>query len=163
MSVLTKLFEHNNWANILVIEACYALTGEQLDAKPWTDSEWSVRQTLSHIVESQDRYLQLLTLPPEARSFDSLPFAELRESAIRTGDALLQLAHDENRDQLGKRLRTTDGYFVEPWLVMVQAINHGTEHRRQICGMLRKLGVAPPQVDGWAFGEEERAFGPVAV
>jgi uncharacterized damage-inducible protein DinB len=37
--------------------------------------------------------------------------------------------------------------------VFVQAINHGAEHRRQVCGILRALGVEPPRLDGWAFGE----------
>jgi len=42
---------------------------------------------------------------------------------------------------------------VEPWVVMVQAINHATEHREQISSMLSALGVTPPELDGWAYGE----------
>ncbi len=36
---------------------------------------------------------------------------------------------------------------------MVQAINHATEHREQISSMLSALGVTPPELDGWAYGE----------
>lgn len=43
-------------------------------------------------------------------------------------------------------------YLAEPWVVMVQAINHATEHREQIKSMLSSLGVAPPDIDGWDFG-----------
>jgi uncharacterized damage-inducible protein DinB len=50
-------------------------------------------------------------------------------------------------------MRTSDGYVVKPWTVFVQAINHGAEHRRQVCSILRALGVEPPRLDGWAFGE----------
>jgi uncharacterized damage-inducible protein DinB len=50
-------------------------------------------------------------------------------------------------------VRTSDGYLVKPWIVLVQAINHGAEHRRQVCSILRALGVAPPRLDGWGFGE----------
>ena len=31
---LEKLFEHNNWANSKIIQACAALSDEQLDAEP---------------------------------------------------------------------------------------------------------------------------------
>jgi uncharacterized damage-inducible protein DinB len=31
---LVKLFEHNNWANRQSIQACAALSDEQLDAEP---------------------------------------------------------------------------------------------------------------------------------
>ena len=38
-----------------VIEACTELTNEQLDAKPLSLSEWSIRQALTHLVECQQR------------------------------------------------------------------------------------------------------------
>lgn len=36
-------------------------------------------------------------------------------------------------------------------LILVQAINHGTEHRSQIATILTQLGVEPPNMDGWTF------------
>lgn len=38
-----------------------------------------------------------------------------------------------------------------------QAVQHGTEHRRQVCCLLRALGIEPPRLDGWGFGEAEGA------
>jgi uncharacterized damage-inducible protein DinB len=32
-NVLTKLFEHNNWANLQIIQVCSTLSNEQLDAQ----------------------------------------------------------------------------------------------------------------------------------
>ena len=46
-----------------------------------------------------------------------------------------------------------DGYLVEPWVVLVQVINHATEHRKQVGIMLRALGMTPPRLDGWGYGE----------
>ncbi|MFN8177774.1 MAG: DinB family protein [bacterium] len=155
---LTKLFEHNHWANLRIIAACSALTDEQLDAAPQAGSSWSIRHTLTHIVEAQRGYLSLLTLPPEARRAAPLAFAELRESAARSGEGLLALARDETRRTFEPRLRTTDGYLVEPWVVMVQIINHASEHRRQICGMLRAIGAPAPDLDGWTFAESVGAL-----
>ena len=41
---------------------------------------------------------------------------------------------------------------------MVQIINHATEHREQICSMLTALGVTPPDLDGWDYGEATNAL-----
>ncbi len=71
---------------------------------------------------------------------------------------MLTLACDEPGKYLKTQLRTTDGYLVEPWVVMVQAINHATDHRRQLSGMLRDQGVIPPRLDGWAYGEAVKAL-----
>jgi uncharacterized damage-inducible protein DinB len=62
---LAKLFEHNNWANQKIIEACSILNDEQLDALPQSATEGSIRSTLLHLVSAQDNYLRLLTLPLE--------------------------------------------------------------------------------------------------
>jgi uncharacterized damage-inducible protein DinB len=36
-------------------------------------------------------------------------------------------------------------------LFLLQAVNHGTEHRSQIATVLTQLGVEPPEMDGWAY------------
>ena len=151
-TILVKLIEHNNWANLHIIEACSALTDDQLDATPLPTSEWSIRFTLSHLVEAQRGYLSLLTWSRERRQAP-LSFAELRESVKASGEGLLTLIGDEARQDFRTRIQTSDGYLVEPWVVVVQTINHATEHRRQLCRMLRILGVTPPNLDGWSFGE----------
>jgi uncharacterized damage-inducible protein DinB len=43
---------------------------------------------------------------------------------------------------------------------MVQIINHATEHREQIKSMLTDLGIEPPEIDGWDFGEYSNALIP---
>jgi uncharacterized damage-inducible protein DinB len=151
--MLAKLFEHNNWANARILKACSALSDEQLDKAPLAGSAWSIRETLVHIVESQAAYVSLLTVPPDEREFPSVPFAELRSSAAKSGEALLALAGDHG----GGLRRSLDGYLIEPWVILLQAINHATDHRRQICGLLRALDVTPPNLDGWTFGEASGA------
>jgi uncharacterized damage-inducible protein DinB len=151
-NILVKLFEHNNWANLQIIQACSALRDEQLDAEPQSATKGSIRTTLLHFVASQRGYLSLLTLPVEERPTVPPTFAELQESASSSGEGLLSLARDESSRPLKDQLQTRDGYFVEPWVVMLQAINHATEHREQIKSMLSALGVTPPDIDGWDYG-----------
>ena len=158
---LVKLFEHNNWANTQIIQACAALGDEQLDAESQSATKGSIRRTLAHLVNSQHGYLSLLTLPVEARVAISPALAELQQAASISGDGLVALAKDEPINHLKTQLQTTDGYFVEPWVVIIQVINHATEHREQICSMLSALGVTPPVLDGWAYGEATNALIPI--
>ena len=157
-NVLAKLIEHNNWANLQIIQACAGLNEEQLDARARPSTQWSIRKALLHLVESQQGYLLLLTQPLESRARTPLAFAELQRSVTASGEGLLGLACDESGGYLKTQIRTADGYIVEPWVVMVQAVNHATDHRRQLSGMLREQGVIPPNLDGWAYGEAVEAL-----
>lgn len=150
--ILTHLFEHNNWANRQILDACAALSDAQLDALPQTATRGSIRETLVHLATAQRGYHALLTMPVEARPVEPLGFDGLAASLTRSGDGLLALARDEPNADGSDRCRTRDGYLVEPWVVLVQAINHATEHREQIKSMLTALGMTPPDVDGWTHG-----------
>jgi uncharacterized damage-inducible protein DinB len=160
---LVKIFEHNNWANQKIIEACYALTDEQLDAEPHSSTKGNIRLTLVHLVSSQESYLRTLTLPVEDRLHPrTVAFAELEESARISGAGLLALAKGE-QTPFELRLKTRDGHYTEPWVVVLQAINHATEHREQIKSMLSALGVTPPDVDGWDYAIAMNALVPISV
>jgi uncharacterized damage-inducible protein DinB len=159
--ILVKLFEHNNWANQQIIRACAALTDEQLDAEPQSATHGSLRNTLFHLVSSQRGYLALLTLPVEERRLGAPAITNLAESAQKSGEGLLALIEEGAAKFPTARLQTTDGYYVEPWVVMVQIINHATEHREQIKSMLSALGVAPPELDGWDYGFATNTLVPV--
>ena len=159
---LEKLFEHNNWANQAIIQACSVLSDEQLDAEPKSVTKGTIRRTLLHLVGSQNGYLSLLTLPVEERlSTRAKTFVELQESVSKSGEGLLALARGD-QSPLKNPLQTTDGYFVEPWVVMLLIINHAHEHREQICSMMSALGITPPSLDGWSFGEATNALVPIS-
>ena len=36
---------------------------------------------------------------------------------------------------------------------LAQVIHHGTDHRSQVCTILSTLGIEPPEIDVWAYGE----------
>jgi uncharacterized damage-inducible protein DinB len=160
---LEKIFEHNNWANQKIIQACLALSDEQLDAEPQSVTKGTIRGTVVHLVSSQESYLKTLTLPLEERLHPrTVPFAELEESARVSGEGLLALASGERKPS-GARLTTRDRHYTEPWVVMLQAINHATEHREQIKSMLSALGVTPPDIDGWDYAIATNALVPIGT
>ncbi len=160
---LEKIFEHNNWANLQIIQVCLALSDEQLDAEPQSAMKGSIRLTLQHLVAAQHSYLRTLTLPLELRrEAFTVEFNELQESAQKSGDGLLALARGEQKP-LTPQLQTRDGHLADPWVLMVQIINHATEHREQIKNMLSSLGVTPPDIDGWDYGIATNALIPIST
>lgn len=159
---LVKLFEHNNWANEKIIQVCLPLTDEQLDAVPQSITKGNIRETLTHLVMSQRGYLALLTLPVTERPTAPLSFAELQESLHTSGEGLVALASGIQKPFAETRLTTRDGYHTEPWVVMLQVINHATEHREQIKSMLSALGITPPDIDGWDYAQVMDALVPIA-
>lgn len=158
-NILAKLFEHNNWANRQIIQACIALSDEQLDAEPQSATQGSIRSTLIHLTGAQAGYLALLTQPVEERVRVSPTSTEWLDSITKSGEGLLALARGEK--PLDARLQTRDDYYVEPWVVMLQVINHATEHREQVKSMLSALGVTPPENDGWDYGMVTKALVPI--
>jgi hypothetical protein len=128
---LEKLFEHNHWANLKTLMACAALSDEQLDAAPLSATKGTIRITLTHLIASQQGYLELLTLPVEQRRpRGPVPYDTLEASARASGEALLALVGNLPEHFFEKRLQTTDGYSVEPWVVLVQAGRHPAQPGR---------------------------------
>lgn len=161
-NILAKLFEHNNWANTKIIEACSALSADQLDATPESATKGTIRETLVHLVSAQSSYLKTLTLPVEERRAPvTVDFADLKTSIEASGESLLAFAKGE-ATPFADPLETRQGDHVRPWVLMVQIINHATEHREQISSMLTALGITPPDMDGWSYGEATNAFVPKA-
>lgn len=117
----------------------------------------SIRDTLVHIVGAQERYVAALAeTGPVSVIRERAPFpglAELRDGARTSGEALVELAAQA---QSGATVTTTwrgEEYTLPVWLLLVQAINHATEHRAQVSAILTKQGISPPSMDGWTYHE----------
>lgn len=160
-NILAKLFEHNNWANQKIIQVCYDLSDQQLDTQPQSVTKGNIRETLLHLVSAQRGYLALLTLPLDERPTTPLTFGDLLDVAHSSGEGLLRIARGEG-SPMDSRLTTRDGHYTEPWVVMLQVINHATEHREQIKSMLSALGLTPPDIDGWDYGIATKALVPIS-
>jgi uncharacterized damage-inducible protein DinB len=53
-------------------------------------------------------------------------------------------------------------YELPAALLLVQAINHATEHRTQIKTALTQAGITPPELDGWTW-DDATGTDPVAT
>ncbi len=153
---LAELFKHNLWANLRLLDACASLSDEQLDADA-TGTYGRVRDTLVHLVAAEGRYVARLTgrQPDQAlRESDGFPgFEELRKRAQGSGEELIEIARGF-RPKVLKGTWRGEPYAIPATTIIIQAINHATEHRAHVMTILSQQGIEPPSLDGWTYGEE---------
>jgi uncharacterized damage-inducible protein DinB len=80
--------------------------------------------------------------------------ADLRAAISATGAAWMDILAG-NPDGETDNVEHGDGWdFHAPvGFRLAQVIHHGTDHRSQICTALTSLGIEPPEIDLWAYGE----------
>jgi len=155
---LTELFRHNAWANERLFDACEGLTDAQLDATV-AGTFGSISDTLAHIAGAQERIAAALAETEQvkvSRERDPFPGVAALRDRIRTSSAaLVELA---GRAEDGATVTTMwrgEDYTLPVWLLLVQAINHATEHRTQVAAILTQQGSEPPGMDGWTYHEDQ--------
>jgi uncharacterized damage-inducible protein DinB len=152
-SVLTTLFAHNAWANLKLLDFCEGLSDEQLDATA-VGGFGSIRDTLRHIVSAEVSYVNRVNgkQPAEPLPRDQFPaFAVLKDAVRWASDELLQLALSAREDTLVRQRPPRQPEEYKLAALMVQAVNHSTEHRTQIATIITQLGMEPPDMSGWQY------------
>jgi uncharacterized damage-inducible protein DinB len=155
-SVLTTLFAHNVWANLKLLDFCEHLSDEQLDATA-IGCFGSIRDTLLHIVGAEVSYVERVNgkLPPRQLSREQFPGFELLKETVRwTSDELLQLALSARKETSVRQRPPRQLIEYKLASLMVQALNHSTEHRTQISAIITQLGMEPPDMSGWQYIQE---------
>ena len=151
---LVDLFRHHLWANLRLLDSCESLTDAQLEATtPGTYG--SIRATLTHLAGSDESYLARLTGERPADAIGKgavVGIAELRAHIRRSGDGLIEVAG--RAGTLGRiRVAWDDQAWQFPAsIILIQAINHATEHRAHVMTIMTQLGLEPTDVSGWEYG-----------
>ena len=157
-SLLADAFDHHVWATLRLIDACAALTPEQLEAG-FPGLYGSILDTLRHTVAADCGYLFVLSGGSRPRVDDEgLSLDDLRSEMEANGPAWTEvLDNDLDPDDIAVR-HHDDGSSVHApkGIRLAQAIHHGTDHRSQICTALTQLGIEPPEIDVWAYGHSDR-------
>jgi uncharacterized damage-inducible protein DinB len=154
-SLLHDSMAHHIWATERLIDACEALTPGQLRA-PVPGTYGPIIATFGHMVSSDGWYLAFFrdwTNAIDEENTD-VTLAELRSAITATGQAWMELLAG-NPDGETDNVEHGDGWdFHAPLgFRLAQVIHHGTDHRSQICTALTSLGIEPPEIDLWAYGE----------
>ena len=158
--VFRDLYRHNQWANEQLLDACAALDEAQLNAGN-PGAYGTIAETLTHLVGAEQRYLWMLTGQQSDLSvFESegFPgFERLRAAARQAGAGLTERAAQAEPGRILRGERRGEPYAIPAEIVLIQVINHATEHRTNVTTILAQLGVEPPEIDGWAFREQVTA------
>jgi uncharacterized damage-inducible protein DinB len=155
-SALDDAFAHHVWATLRLIDACLSLAPEQLEAGvPGTYG--SILETIRHVVRGDSQYISHLSGDPD-RQIDTehMDLRALRAAVETEGRAWIkQLARGLDPGTIVKDV-DEGGYARDAsiGLRLAQALQHGNDHRSQICTALTTLGVEPPAIDVWAYGYE---------
>lgn len=154
---LSDFYKHNLWANLRLLDACASLSDTQLDAT-MHGTFGSVRDTLLHMFAAEEGYAHHVTgkIPnPSLKELMTFPGVdELRRRAKMSGELLIEAAEQKDLD----RILYLDGgtYECPAMIVMIEAINHATDHRSQIATLLSQQGIEPPGLDAWDYNDDLR-------
>ena len=152
--LLTEL-NYTIWANKILLEACSALSSEEL-SRPLVASHTSIIRTLRHIYDGERACLHnLLTgaIPDIAdmeaagaadQSRPDLTLDSLRQSWpdvwATARQWIAQLSDEDLTVELSSRERDGTVIAVPRWEVILHMVNHSTLHRGQIVNLFRALG-----------------------
>jgi uncharacterized damage-inducible protein DinB len=158
--LLIEAFRYNKWANLHLLDVCAKLSDDQLQlTAPGTYG--TISSTLLHLVAAEQRYLRRLAgTKPEINERDqSAPtLAQLREHAARSGDHLIELASRITAEETMEEERGGQLMKLHLWVVVVQAIHHGNDHRTHVCTILGAHDIPYGEMDVWAYGQATGAI-----
>ena len=153
-SLLDDAFAHHIWASERLLDECKLLTPDQLTA-PASGTYGSVLDTFRHLVSADCWYLTFFRDEPQRiEEGAEVGLDDLRSAITSNGRTWLELLAG-GLDGEAIMVEHGDGWnFHAPTgLRLAQVVQHGTDHRSQICTALSSFGLTPPEIDLWAFGE----------
>lgn len=150
-----EAFRYNLWANLLVLDACGALSVEHLElTAPGTYG--TIARTLMHLLGAEQRYVQRLGgSEPRIRDLsEPFPGVEpLRIHAETSGGDLIELAGRLRAEETVEATWPDGTFTVAAGVILIQALHHGNDHRTHICTILGGNDLTVPATDVWAYGD----------
>jgi uncharacterized damage-inducible protein DinB len=156
-SLLEAAFAHHAWATITLIDACQDLSPQRLQhVVPGTRGP--IVDTLAHIVDGDTWDLAILEGRDLAEVEDAgLDLATMRRTMQRNGDRWSSfVSRSPDPDVLVTEVDPADGFrrVASVGMRLAAALEHGTDHRSQICTALTTLAIQPPAIGVMTFGVE---------
>ncbi len=154
MNILHEFFQYHTWATLKLVDFCQ-LQPPALLLENVLNTDRSILHTLTHIVGTDQEYLEQLTsenLPSPVRQGEILSLEDMRDRCERLAGNWKDVLDRIDRIDLtilanGSWPETPHGQNV----LVLQALQHGIDHRTQICTTLSALGLKHPRIDGWYY------------
>jgi uncharacterized damage-inducible protein DinB len=146
---------HHLWATERLLDVCDTLTPDQL-AAPVPGTYGSILATLKHLVSSDAGYLSSFREWPQRIDEEdtSVTLADLRAAIGENRQGWTELlAADPDGEADVPEHGERWSFHAPVGFRLAQVVHHGTDHRSQVCTALTGLGIAPPDIDVWDYGE----------
>jgi uncharacterized damage-inducible protein DinB len=142
-------YRHSSWATLRLLEFCRELDPALLNASA-RGTFGTIKDTLGHLVGSEEAYLATASGAPAHRSSGFTSVDDLNERTRRLAEQWERFLEPEPH---AERLVERRGQLLRLGTVLAQVIHHAGEHRTQICTILGTIDIEPPDLSGWAYGE----------
>ncbi len=161
--LLVEAFRYNKWANLHLLDVCSGFSHEQLQMTS-LGTYGTLAATFLHLLAAEQRYIKRLGggEPQINERDDRFPgVAALREQAVRSGDKLIEIAPRITPDEAHESKYSDRRFMLHSWVVLIQALHHGNDHRTHICTILGHHSLTYGDMDVWAYGEATGAMAPI--
>jgi len=149
--LMRRFFSHHLWATERLLEHCRALSPEQLElTAPGTYG--SVIDTLDHLVSADRSYLSGLSGGGRTPPLNAGGPGPLLEHVSRQREGWFAYL-DSEPDFEAMVDRSTGAYPA--WVLVLQAIHHGNDHRTHAGTALLRHGLGPEEIDVWGYAMAE--------
>jgi len=149
--LLRRFFGHHLWATGRLLEFCGALSPEQL-ALTAPGTYGSIIDTLDHLVSADRSYLSGLTGGGRTPPIEAGTPGPLLEHLARQRDGWLTYLDSDPDFEVMVERRTGP---QPAWVVVLQAIHHGNDHRTHAGTALLRHGLEPEEIDVWGYALAE--------
>ena len=153
-ALLLRNFGHHLWATEFLLEHCRRLSTEQLTlSAPGTFG--SIDATLDHLLSADRSYLSRLRGGKATPPLEAGGPAPLLEHVVSQREQWLAYLDSGPDFEVMVERR---GGESPAWVFVLQAIQHGNDHRTHVGTVLLNHQLEAPEIDVWHYGLAEGAL-----
>ena len=156
LNEVRTLFDYDAWATDKILDQAVHLTGEQYAAPAGANGQ-SIGQVLTHMLIAQHLWRMRCETGKTELHFgpDSFPtlaaFRDGWREERRALNAYLATLDDAALMQPVSFERRGEMHAYTLWHILLQVINHGTQHRAEVAEWLTAFGHSPGDLDFFLF------------
>jgi uncharacterized damage-inducible protein DinB len=160
--LVLSLLDYSYWGRDRILDAAASLTKQQYTQAAGLDHD-SISKTLAHTLAAEALWRLRLggvgdALLPEIDAATPDALRVMWQAEERALGLLLKRVTDTTLDRPVEYVTSQGSRRSEPvWQVLVQLVNHGTQHRSEVALVLTRLGHSPGFLDFIVFAREREA------
>ncbi len=157
-TLLRRFFGHHLWASERLLETCKELSPEQL-ALSAPGTYGSLAATLDHLLSADRSYLSRLTGGRPQPPLEADGPGPLLEHLARQREGWFDYL--DSGPDFGAMVERREGGHSPAWVVVLQAIHHGNDHRTHAGTVLLSHRLGLIDIDVWGYAWAEGALRPL--